>query len=111
MINHITIQGNLTKDPDLRVLPSGTAVLKGSLAHNHKRKDQDGNTTEKVCFLDFTIWGKASEVFAQYFFKGDQALLEGRLELDTWETQAGDKRSKHGMMVERFHFVGKAGES
>lgn len=110
MINHITIQGNLTRDPEMRVMPSGTAVLKGSVAHNHRFKDAQGQPQEKATFVDFTIWGKGAEVFAQHFFKGDQVLLEGRLDLETWETQEGQKRSKHGIQVNNFHFLGKKGD-
>jgi len=110
MINNITIQGNLTKDPEIRATPSGTTVLKGSLAHNHRYKTREGEAREETTFLDFTLFGPGADTFAQYFFRGDQVLLEGRLKLDTWETQAGEKRSKLNMIADRFHFVGKAGQ-
>lgn len=109
MINHITIQGNLTRDPDVRVTPAGMTILKGGLAHNQRFRNSNGETREKVTFVDFTIWGKQAETFAQFFFKGDQVLIEGRLELETWQARDGSNRSKHGINVEKFHFVGQKG--
>jgi len=109
MLNHITIQGNLTRDPEIQTLPSGDLLAKGGIAHNHRFRRKDGETQEETTFLDFTLFRKQAETFAQYFFKGDQVILEGRLRQENWETD-GQKRSKLGLIVDRFHFVGKKGD-
>jgi len=104
--NRIILVGNLTRDPELSYTPSNTAVCKFGIATNHKWRDRDGNQHEKVCFVDCTLFGRGGEVFKQYMSKGSPALVEGRLEFDTWTSQDGQKRSKHGVFVENFTFLG-----
>ncbi len=107
--NRIVLMGNLTRDPELSYTPSNTAVCKFGIATNRKWKDREGNSREDVCFVDCTLFGRGGEVFNQYMSKGRSVLVEGRLTLNQWTTPEGDKRSKHGVFVENFTFVGSAG--
>lgn len=104
--NKIIIMGNVTRDPQLSYLPNNTPVVEIGMAINHKYKDSAGNQQEKVCFIDCKAFGKRAEVLNQYIKKGDPLLIEGRLELDTWTDKEGKNRSKHGVFVESFSFVG-----
>lgn len=99
--------GNLTRDPELRVTPSGMAIVKVSLACSRKYKDkQSGEWVEKPCFVDITIFGKTGEAFAKYHKKGSMAFFEGRLELDTWDDKnTGQKRSKLFVVADSWEFV------
>lgn len=104
---NVTLIGNLTREPELRVTPKGTAIVQFGIAANKKWKDESGQQKEKVCFLDVEAWGKTAENLAKFFHKGNPIFLMGSLELDTWEdktTQA--KRSKHKLVAERFEFIG-----
>jgi len=101
--------GNLTRDPQLSYTPSNTAICKFGIATNRKWKDREGNSREDVCFVDCTLFGRGGEVFSQYMTKGRSVLVEGRLTLNQWTTQDGDKRSKHEVIVENFTFVGGRG--
>jgi single-strand DNA-binding protein len=103
--NRIVLVGNLTRDPQLSYTPSNTAVCKFGIATNRRWKDRDGKDREDVCFVDCTIFGRAGETFNQYMRKGRTALVEGRLQLNQWTTQEGDKRSKHEVLVENFTFL------
>ncbi len=106
-LNKVLLMGNLTRDPELRYIPSGTAVAKLGLAVNREYQDrQSGEKKEDVCFLDITVWGKQAEVCNQYLSKGRSVFIEGRLEYSTWETKEGDKRSKIEVIAERVQFLG-----
>lgn len=107
--NRIVLLGNLTRDPQLSYTPNNVAVCKFGIATNHKRKDRDGNMREDVCFVDCTVFGRAGETFNQYMSKGRSVLVEGRLELSQWTTPEGEKRSRHGVLVDNFTFVGARG--
>lgn len=100
--NKVLLIGNLTRDPDLRYTPSGTAVCNFGLAINHKYKDK-----EETTFVDLEAWQKSAETLAEYARKGDPIFIEGRLKLDSWETQDGQKRNKLMVVCERFQFLGK----
>lgn len=104
-LNQVTIQGNLTRDPQLSYLPSQTPVVDFGLASNRKWKDQNGEGREEVCFVDCQAFGKIAENIAKFFSKGRAILVVGRLKFDQWETPEGDKRSKHKISVEAFHFI------
>lgn len=104
-LNQITMQGNLTRDPQLSYLPSQTPVVDFGLASNRKWKDQNGEGREEVCFVDCQAFGKIAENIAKFFSKGRAILVVGRLKFDQWETPEGDKRSKHKIFVEAFHFI------
>lgn len=106
--NRIVLVGNLTRDPELSYTPANTAVCKFGIATNRKWKDREGNDREDTCFVDCTVFGRSAETFNQYMNKGRQVLVEGRLELNQWTTPEGDKRSKHGVFVENFTFLGGA---
>jgi len=100
MFNKLILLGNLTKDIELRYLPSGAALAKSSIATSYKYKTSTGEQKDEVCFLDFNIFGKTGEVANQYLHKGSKVLLEGRLVLEQWTTQDGTNRSKHALRVD-----------
>jgi len=111
-LNKLMLIGNLTRDPELRYTPKGTAVAKFGLAVNRKWKDDNGALHEEVMFVDCDAFGRTAENLAQYVKKGTKIFLEGRLKLDQWDDkQTGQKRSKHGMLVERIEFLGTADKS
>lgn len=101
------ILGNLTRDPELRVTPKGTAICQFTLAVNRDWKDESGQKREKVSFIDCEAWNKTAETIAKYCAKGRALLVDGRIEQDTWDDkQTGQKRSKLKIVVESFTFVG-----
>ncbi len=108
--NRIVLVGNLTRDPQLSYTPANTAVCKFGIATNRTFRDRDGNSREEVCFVDCTLFGRGGEVFNQYMSKGRSVLVEGRLQLYQWTTPEDEKRSKHGVFVENFTFLGGRGE-
>ena len=111
-LNKVLLIGNLTRDPELRYSPSGTAVAKFGLATNRTHKGQDGEKKEEVCFVDIVAFGKMAEFCANYFSKGKPIFIEGRLQFSTWETPEGQKRSKLEVIAEGMQFMGgpKTGE-
>ena len=100
MYNKVVLIGNLTKDIELKYLPSGSAVATSSVATSHKYKSASGEQKDEVCFLDFTIFGKMGEVANQYLKKGSKVLLEGRLKFEQWTVQDGSNRSRHILSVD-----------
>ena len=105
--NKVILMGNLTRDPQLKYLPSQTAVTEFGLACNRKFKTQAGEDKEEVTFVDCTAFGRTGEVINQYFTKGKPIFIEGRLKYDQWEDkQGGGKRSKITVVIENFQFVG-----
>lgn len=105
--NRVTLLGHLTRDPQLKYLPSQTALVEFGLAMNNSYTTKSGEKREEVCFVDCTAFGKPAELINQYCTKGKALLVEGRLKYDTWEDkQGGGKRSKHTVVVENFQFVG-----
>jgi single-strand DNA-binding protein len=107
--NKVILVGNLTRDPELRMLPSQTAVVEFGLAVNRKWRSADGQQREDVCFIDCTAFGKQAETIKQYCSKGKPLLVEGRLHLDRWDGKDGQKHSKHKVVVEGFQFLGAPG--
>ena len=97
--------GNLTRDPELRHIPSGLAVTDITLAVNDRRKTSSGELVDDVAFVDVTLWGRQAEIVCQYTKKGLPLLVEGRLKQDTWE-QEGQKRSKLKVIGDRAVLVG-----
>lgn len=108
--NKVILMGNLTRDPDIRVTPQGTSICKITIAVSRQTKTQDGSLREETAFVDVDAFGKQADVIAKFFAKGRPILIEGRLRLDQWETQSGEKRSKLGVVLESFQFVGPRGE-
>jgi single-strand DNA-binding protein len=107
--NRVILLGNLTRDPELRYVPSGTAVTDIGLAVNDRRKSADGQWVEDTTFVDVTLWGRTAEVAGEYLSKGSPVLIEGRLKLDTWETNDGQKRSKLKVVGDRMQLLGGRG--
>lgn len=105
MFNRVIMLGNLTRDCELRYLPNGGAVCTTSLATNRKFKKQDGSQGEEVCFIDITFFGRTAEIANQYLSKGKKVLVEGRLKLDQWTDDKGQKRSKHSITVETLQMI------
>ncbi len=105
MFNKVILVGNLTRDPELRYLPSGSAVCNASLATNRRYKKQDGTNGEEVCFIDVAFFGRTAEVANQYLKRGSKVLVEGRLKQDQWTDQNGQKRSKHSVTVDNMQML------
>src|SRR3954464_12468689 len=105
--NKVILMGNLTRDPQLKYLPSQMAVVEFGLAMNRKFRTQAGEDREEVTFIDCAAFGKTGELINQYFTKGKPSFLEGRIKYDSWEDkQGGGKRSKLSVVVENFQFIG-----
>jgi single-strand DNA-binding protein len=105
--NKVILMGNLTRDPQLKYLPSQMAVVEFGLAMNRKFRTQAGEDREEVTFVDCSAFGKTGELINQYFTKGKPIFVEGRIKYDSWEDkQGGGKRSKISVVVENFQFVG-----
>jgi len=102
-VNKVLLAGRLTRDPELRFITTGTAICSFGLAVNEKYKVGD-DWKEKVHFIDITVWGKQGENVAQYLNKGSQALIDGKLNYQTWETD-GQKRSKLEVMAHSVQFL------
>ena len=99
--------GNLTRDPELRYTPKGTAVAKLGLAVNRSWRNAEGQQQDETTFVDVDAFGKQAETLGQYMQKGRPILIEGRLKLDQWEDKnTGQNRSKLGVILEKFSFVG-----
>lgn len=112
-LNKVMLIGNLTRDPELRVTPKGTAICQFGLAVNRQFKDESGATRDETTFVDIEAWGKQGETVAKYLTKGRPLFVEGRLKLDTWDDKTtGQKRSKMKIVLENFQFLGgrEAGE-
>jgi len=106
-VNKVILIGNLTRDPQLKYLPSQMAVVEFGLATNRKFKGANGEEREDVCFVDCSAFGRTAEVINQYCQKGKQLYIEGRLKFDSWEDkQGGGKRNKLSVVIENFQFLG-----
>ncbi len=105
-LNKVFLIGNLTRDPELRYTPGGTAVANLGLAVNRKFKDSSGELKEEVCFLTVTVWDKQAEACCQYLQKGRPVFVEGVLQSRFWETAEGQKRSAIDVRAERVQFLG-----
>ncbi|MEX2185805.1 MAG: single-stranded DNA-binding protein [Pirellulales bacterium] len=106
--NRVILMGNLTRDPELRYIPSGMAVSEIGVAVNDKRKNAKGEWIEETTFVDVTLWGRTAEVANEYLTKGSPIFIEGRLKLDSWETD-GQKRYKLRVVCERMQMIGGRG--
>ena len=110
-LNRVLLIGNLTRDPEIRHTPKGTAVGDLSMAMNMVFRGQDGTEKEEVCYVDVVVWGRQAETCKDYLTKGSPIFVEGRLQLDQWETQQGEKRSRLRVRAERVQFLGRGGGS
>lgn len=107
-MNHASIKGNLTRDPETRFLPSGISITEFGIAINERYTNKDGEKMEKTIFLNCKAWGKlGDEVIAKFFSKGSPILVWGRLDVEEWEDRdSQQKRSKVVIVVEGFDFCG-----
>jgi single-strand DNA-binding protein len=107
--NKVLLMGNLTRDIELRNIPSGQAVANIGLAVNRTFTDREGTRREETTFVDCEAWGKTAEIMAQYLSKGKPVFVEGRLKLDTWQDKDGGNRSKLRVVIENFQFIDSKG--
>ncbi len=109
-INRVVLVGNLTRDPELRHTPSGTAVCNLRLAVNTRRKDETGQWVDKPNYFDITVWGNQGERCAQYLATGRPVAVDGRLEWREWETPEGNKRQAVDIVADTVQFLGGRGD-
>ncbi len=106
-LNRVLLIGNLTRDPEVRYTPKGTAVAEIGLAVNRIYSGEDGEKKEETTFVDVTLWARQAEIAGQYLKKGRPVFIEGRLQLDTWDDkQTGQKRSKLRVVSESIQLLG-----
>ncbi|RJP27996.1 MAG: single-stranded DNA-binding protein [Candidatus Omnitrophota bacterium] len=105
-LNKVLLIGNLTKDPELRYTPQGTAVVNIRLAVNRRFRNKNQEAKEETCFITAVAWDKQAETCNQYLKKGSPVFIEGRLQSRSWEDNAGQKRSVIEVRVERLQFLG-----
>ena len=105
--NKVILLGNLTRDPEVRYTPKGTAVTELGMAVNRVYTAENGEKREETTFVDVTLWGRTAEIAGEYLKKGRPVLIEGRLQLDTWDDkQSGQKRSKLKVVGEGLQLIG-----
>lgn len=110
-INRVTLVGRLTRDPELRHLPSGTQVLQLGVAVNGRQKDDAGNWIDKPNFFDVKVFGNQAEMLSQHLAKGRRIGVDGRLDWSSWEAQDGSKRSKVEVIAQSVQFLDSRGDS
>jgi single-strand DNA-binding protein len=111
-LNKVFLIGNLTRDPELRVTPKGTAICQFGIAVNRQFKDESGATRDETTFVDIEAWGKQGELVSKYLTKGSPAMVEGRLKFDQWEDKtSGQKRSKLKVVLDNVQFLSTRGGS
>jgi len=105
--NKVILLGNVTRDPEIRYTPKGTAVTELGMAVNRVYSTDGGEKREEVTFIDVTLWGRTAEIAGEYLKKGRPVLIEGRLQLDTWDDkQSGQKRSKLKVVADGLQLIG-----
>jgi single-strand DNA-binding protein len=110
-LNKVMLMGNLTRDPEVRYTPKGTAVAELGLAINRVYSSDNGEKREETTFVDVTLWGRTAEIAGEYLKKGRPVFIEGRLQLDTWDDKTtGQKRSKLKVVGEAMQLMGGRGE-
>lgn len=107
-MNSVFLMGNLTRDPELRYTPSQTAVVDLGLAVNERFRSRSGEQQERTLFVDVVAWDRQAETCEKYLSKGSPILVEGNLQLDRWENNQGEKRSKIRVRARRVQFLGSA---
>jgi single-strand DNA-binding protein len=106
--NRVILIGNLTRDPELKYIPSGTAVCEIGMAVNDRRKGPNGDWIEETTFVEVTLWGRTAEVCSEYCSKGNPLFIEGRLKYDAWEKD-GKKMSKLRVVADKIQLLGSRG--
>jgi single-strand DNA-binding protein len=110
-LNRVLLIGNLTRDPDVRYTPKGTAVADIGMAINRVFTGEDGEKREEVTYVDVVLWSRLAEIAEQYLKKGRPVFIEGRLQLDSWDDkQTGQKRSRLRVVAENLQLLGSRGE-
>lgn len=109
-VNIVVMGGNLTRKPELRYTPKGAAIADFGLASNRRYKQGD-DTKEEVCFIDVTVFGSTATAVATHLDKGRKVLVEGRLQFRSWESEAGQRRSKLEVVAERVNFLPQANKN
>lgn len=107
-INKVLLMGNLTRDPDLRRTNSGQSVCEFGIAINRTTKSRDGQEHDETCFVDIVIWGKPGDACKKYLAKGRSVFVDGRLTLDQWEGDNGERKSRLRVIAEKISFIGGA---
>ncbi|MDA1044951.1 MAG: single-stranded DNA-binding protein [Verrucomicrobia bacterium] len=105
-LNKVFIMGNLTRDPEVRYIPSGTAVAELGVAVNESFRNREGQEVENTVFVDVIVWARQAETCGEYLSKGSPVFIEGRLQLDQWENKDGEKRNKLRVRADRVQFMG-----
>ncbi len=100
--NFISVEGNLTGEPNVKVLPSGTTVVNGTVAHNRRFKKKNGEWGEEPLFIDIVLWEAQAEYFAKHFTKGDTVHVDGELRQETWQDKEGGNRRRYYIRVNNF---------
>lgn len=108
-MNRVFVGGNLTRNPDLRQTPGGMSVCDLSIAVNRFYNAQNGEKKQEVCYLDIVVWGKMAENCNRYLTKGSPVLVEGRLQMDSWQTKEGERRTKIKINATSVQFLNKGG--
>ena len=108
-LNQVFVMGNLTRDPELKTIPSGTSVCQFSIAVNRSWTGLDGQSQDSVDYFDIVAWGKLGELVSQYMAKGRKCLVQGRLQQQTWDAKDGGKRSKVEIVAEDVTFLDGGG--
>jgi len=110
-INRVTLVGRLTRDPELRHLPSGAAALEFGLAVNGRQQDSGGQWVDKPNFFDVKVYGNQAEMLSQHLAKGRRVGIDGRLDWRSWEAQDGSKRSKVDVVAQTVQFLDSRGDT
>lgn len=110
-LNRAEVLGNLTRDPEVRTLPSGQTVCSFAVATNRRWKDKDGNTKEDTQYHEVSVWGRLGELASQMLAKGKKVYVEGRLQTSSWEGNDGVKRSKTEIVADNFIPLAPKGDS
>jgi len=109
-LNKVFLIGNLTRDPELRYIPSGTAVASFGLATNRVYTASSGEKKQETCFVRVVVWGRTAEICGEYLSKGRSVFVEGRLQYRSWDGPNGEKRSTLEVRAERIQFLGTRAE-
>lgn len=110
-LNKVYLMGNLTRDPELKYVPSGSAVANLGLAVNRSYTSQSGEKKDDVCYVRVIAWARLAEICGEYLSKGSSVLVEGRLQSRSWETEDGQKRTAIEIVAENIQFIGRKNEA
>jgi len=105
-LNQVIVGGNLTRDPVLRKLPSGSSVAEFGLAIDDGYTSKTGTQVEQTCFVEIVVWAKRAESAHAYLHKGDSLIVEGKLAYDAWQNEKGEKRNRLRVLARQLHFLG-----